>query len=306
VGAAALLAVTAACGSASDDGRPTSADTPTTQAPATQAPTTEAPTTGGPTTSAPTTEAAPTQPPTTTAPPAGWTVIDAATFPAPLAAPCCASNWYGVPSPPLPAAGQPLADGAYLIGFDWPDDVTEPIDAEVSRLESCNVLPRGGCEDNGGGPYAAEEMGIDRTAVHELTITLDGSLRVVLGGFTGLTDGAGNFAEATGADLAALVAAVDADYQTAILDPFAAGSTRDEIVNALRAEPAHGFGPPGVDLSGELVYTFDGAPPLLYQTLPGIDDDLAARWRGSDVIGRIALLVDDGTYTITTYAGFYS
>ena len=35
-------------------------------------------------------------------------------------------------------------------------------------------------------------------------------------------------------------------------------------------------------------------------------DDTPLDTRGSDIIGRIALVVEGGTMTINTYAGFYS
>ncbi|MDO8362211.1 MAG: hypothetical protein Q7V88_04885 [Actinomycetota bacterium] len=253
-----------------------------------------------------TTETPTTVGPSTTVPSGGWVEIDVSTYPAPLAFPCCASNWYGVPSPALPAAGAPLADGAYLISFDWPDEPSLPITAEVSRLESCNVLPAGSCEENGGGSYMDDEMGVDTDSTYQLSLTLDGSLQVVLGGFTG-GDSTNTFAMGTGTDLAALLSAVDADYQTAILQPHADGMSRDQIIDMLTTEPAYGFGPPAQPYAGALAYTFDGAPPLLFQSLPGVDEyDESPDPRGSNVLGRISLLVEGGQLTLTVYSGFYS
>ena len=40
--------------------------------------------------------------------------------------------------------------------------------------------------------------------------------------------------------------------------------------------------------------------------LRAVAERLAANVRDSDIIGRIALVVEGGTMTINTYAGFYS
>jgi hypothetical protein len=128
-------------------------------------------------------------------------------------------------------------------------------------------------------------------------------LHVLLGGFTG--NDAPGFATANGLDIAALVTALDADYLVAILEPFLAGATQDEITAALTVAPAHGFSAPADLYAGALVYTHDGAPPLLFQGLVGFDDT-PDNTRGSDIIGRIALVVSGGQLTINLYAGFYS
>ncbi|MGB8858821.1 MAG: hypothetical protein WCC60_06175 [Ilumatobacteraceae bacterium] len=262
-----------------------------------------------PATAAPTTAAAPTTVPaestTTVQGPAttGWTVIDPATAAGPLAFPCCASNWYGETSPALPAPGAALADGVYAIEFAWPTDFTQPVVATVRRFEQCSVLPQGSCEDVGASTYGDDELGVDNTVTFALPLVFDDQLGVVLGGFTGF--GGGGFAMATGADIAALVTALDADYQVAIMEPYLAGASQDQIADALIAAPAHGFGAPAEEGAGALVYTHDGAPPLLFQGLTGFDDT-PDDTRGSDIIGRISLVVADGHLTINTYAGFYS
>lgn len=235
--------------------------------------------------------------------PAGWTVFDPATSSAPLAYPCCASNWYGVVSPALPAAGAALADGVYAIEFTWPTDFSQPVIASVTRFDQCNVLPAGSCEDNGGGPYADDELGVDATVTYELPLVFDDQLQVVLGGFGGWDQT--SFAIGNGVDMASLVTALDADYQIAILAPYLAGATQDEIAATLTATPANGFGAPAEPGAGALVYTHDGAPPLLFQGLVGFDDT-PQDTRGGDIIGRISLVVSGGRLTINTYAGFYS
>lgn len=243
---------------------------------------------------------------TTTAPaPAGWAVIDSDGAAGPLAYPCCASNWYGAASPALPAPGATLADGFYRIEFAWPSEFSQPVNATVRRFEQCSVLPAGSCEDNGGVPYADDELGVDDAASFELSLVFDDQLHVVLGGFTGWDGANPAFAIGNGLDIAALVTALDADYQAAIMQPYLAGMSQDDITAMLTATPAHGFSAPAEPGAGALVYTHDGAPPLLFQGLVGFDDT-PLDTRGSDIIGRIALVVEGGTMTINTYAGFYS
>ena len=250
---------------------------------------------------APTTPA--TTPVETTPSPAGWTVVDPETLTAPLAFPCCASNWFGTPSPALPAAGAPLPDGVYPIRFDWPTSSGDPILATVGRFESCSLLPANTCEDNNGGVYPPDDLGIDATASYEWTLTLDGDLQVVLGGFTGFaadsTAATENFRIADGADLAELLTALDADFAAAITAPVTAGASVEQVVADLAATPAHGFGPPPQEGAGALSYSIGSAPPLLFQ---GVDPAT----RGSDVIGRISLEIRDGRPTLYLYAGFYS
>lgn len=267
----------------------TVADSTTTAPPVTDAPTTVAETT--------------TSPPTTAAPtPAGWTFIDTATAQGPLAFPCCASNWFGVASPQLPAPGAALADGSYRIEFEWPTDFSQPVSATVTRFELCNVLPAGSCEDNGGAPYPGDDLGVDATTSFALPLVFDDHLHVLLGGFVG--NEAPNFATANGLDIAALVTALDTDYQAEILQPYLNGATQDQITAALTAAPANGFSAPAEPFAGALVYTRDGAPPLLFQAL--VNFEAPNDTRGSDIIGRIALVVSGGQMTINLYAGFYS
>lgn len=256
------------------------------------------PVTDGVTTTVPATDAPPLTPPPLG--PIGWATVDPADYDAPLAFPCCASNWFGISaSPALPAAGAPLADGVYRIDFEMPTAAGQSVKATVSRFELCSNLPEGSCEDVGG--FTDDDFGVDTSASFGLELAIDGSLWVVLGGFNG--SGGNNFVLGNGADLTELVLALDADYQTAVLTPFAAGVAPDDIVAGLVANPAYGFAAPVEEFSGALSYTHGGAPPLLFQMLPGVNGDGG---RGSDVIGRIALVVQGGTYLITTYAGFYS
>ena len=271
----------------------TVAPTPPPTEPA--ASTTEAPPETAPATTTPA--------PTDTTPSAtGWTIVNSDTLTAPLAFPCCASNWFGEPSPALPAAGTPLADGVYPIQFDWPANSGDPIVATVSRFEQCGLLPANTCEDNSGGVYPPDDLGVDPTASYEWTFMLDGDLQVVLGGFTGFSDSpatSDNFRIANGADLAELLTALDADFIAAITAPVTAGASVEQVIADLVATPAHGFSAPPQEGAGALSYAYGSSPPLLFQ---GVDPAT----RGSDIIGRVSLEIRNGRPTLYLYAGFYS
>jgi len=293
--AATALAALAACGSTvtTSDGTVAPSDPPTTTVAATDAPST---------TVAPSTTLAPT---TTVAVTTGWNAFVPADAALPLAVPCCASNWYDLAtSPALPAPGAPLADGVYRVDWEWPVAPATAVTATVRRFAPCSDLPENACEQPPEGmSFDPTDVGVDPTAEYTLTLSLGDSLQVVLGGFEGW-DSDGNYATGNGADLLDLVTAVDADFDVAIMQPHLAGSTDDEIVAALTGTPANGFGPAPDDVL-VLGYTHDDAPTLLFQTLlyNWEQPDLS---RGSDVLGPIALRVEDGTYTVSVYAGYYS
>ena len=73
-------------------------------------------------------------------------------------------------------------------------------------------------------PYADDELGVDDAASFELSLVFDDQLHVVLGGFTGWDGANPAFAIGNGLDIAALVTALDADYQAAIMQPYLAGT----------------------------------------------------------------------------------
>ena len=268
---------------------------PTAVSTSTAAPTTSPPTTAAPTTLAPTTAA-----PTTAAGPIGWSPYDATLVTAPMAMPCCGDSWYAtVPSPALPAPGQPLADGDYRVEGSWSNDPTAPLQLTVRRFERCEQLPIGSCELDP--PYGDRDFGVDESSSYRLTLPLDRQLKVVLSGIAA-ADGDPDIswksvtASASGADLAELAGAVDAAYETAIATPIRAGADPWSVLDGLAANPVDRWtpAPPG---SGVLTYVYGSAPPLLLQA--PVD-------RGADTIGLISIHVEGGTIMLITYAGFYS
>ena len=290
----ALLAGLTACGSSATLSEATTASAAETTAATTAASTT---------TAAPTTVAATST--TTPATAAGWTAFDPYDIGMPLAVPCCASNWYDLEaSPAFPAAGAPLADGVYRVEWEWPEAPFTTVTATVHRFAPCSELPERACEAPPEGmAFDPTDVGVDPTDEYELTLPLDASLDVVLGGFNGW-EADGSYAVGNGLDLVDLVAAVDADFAVAIMQPHLAGAADGDIAAGLVATPAHGFGPAPDDVM-LLAYRHADAPPLLFQTLFYNWDEPDAS-RGSDVLGPIALRVEGGTHTITVYAGYYS
>lgn len=252
-----------------------------------------------PTTAVVTTEVATTDAATDPA----WTEIEPADAGLPLAYPCCASNWSGVASPPL--TDGPIPDGVYAIEWEWPVDTAAntTLTARVTRFEFCGNLPAGTCEDDDP-DFFPDELGESNESI-EIPLRLDEDLRVVLGGWD-IERESTSFWSGSGLDLAELVAQLDVDYEAAVLEPLRVGMAPTDISQELVTNPAYGFisapmgGGPDV-----LAYSSGGRPALLFQSLVPYDADLATL-RGSHVLGRIALRVEDGRYTVSVYAGFYS
>ena len=285
-----------ACGD--DDDKAVTTDAPATDPVETDAPTTTAAAT---TTEAPTTTAAATT--TTEAVPEGWTVVDPVTIDAPLAVPCCASNWEVDESPALPEPGGTLEDGVYRVVFTWPEDLSAPIDASVQRFVPCAEASEFSCDaDNADGTFAPESMGVDESESFQYELHLDDELEVVLGGFNGFDNASDNFATGTGTDLAELLTAVDEAYATVFADRLAAGEDPFALMQEIAAAPTNGFEP--ASEYGDLKFVANGAPGLLFQTLVYRDDPTTAR--GSDVVHPISLVIEDGQPKLIVYAGFYS
>lgn len=305
IGIAAVMLV-AGCGSAGSDVTASRSDTtPTTEVAASTSPTT---TTETPTTSAPatptdssTTTTTTTEVTTMTSPtPVGWQ--DIASTPDQAFPPCCASNWSGAPSPPLPATGE-IPDGVFFanrVELSLGEPAT--LVASVSRFEQCALLPAGSCEPLPEGyEYQPDELGIGGDP-RTLTIPLDGNVKVVVVGWN--TDAV--IRQATGTELAALLVELDAAYQEVIAAPLAAGADADAVIAGLLANPARGFGPPPVDMYGTLMYTFDSAPPLLFQgPIEYSDTGERVAIDPKTVVYLTAIEFDHGLMTLYFYAGYY-
>jgi hypothetical protein len=238
---------------------------------------------------------------TTEVPSAAWRSIELGALAGHQAVPpCCASDWYGVPSPPLPADGGPLLDGEYYIRAEWPAEIGDVIELEVYRFESCSELPEGTCEV----PEDPEALGVDRSYYVALTVPLDDSTGVVLSGFSGLRgDSIVTAAMGTGTALAHLAQAVEQAYADVFAARLDAGEFAPDIVDDVRAHPVAGFGP--AEGAEGVVYEAYGAPPLLFQS-PFAYTEPPSPIRGSDVLYLTSLSIADGRPTLYVYAGFYS
>ena len=116
---------------------------------------------------------------TTVPPPPGWTTVEG--FPSLAYLPCCGSNWFGPPSPAIPADAEAgLLPGIYFAERIDGDVSTETISFQVSRFEACSELPADGCES---GPFGPDDMGVVEPPARGFTLPLDATIRIGLSGF---------------------------------------------------------------------------------------------------------------------------
>jgi hypothetical protein len=238
--------------------------------------------------------------------PAGWATIDMESVTGQLFPPCCADTWHGVTSPPLGSADQQLLDGDYPVRGNWPDRAGEQLHLDVYRFEQCGLLPEFGCEP-GERPYDPDQLGIDTSTERALTVTLDGSVGVVVAGFAVGQDGQGITVveQATGTEMASLVAEVDQAYSEVFASRFSAGENPDSIVADVRANPTGGFGPQDTGGVGAVEFVPDAGPPLLFQQVFPYEDGQRVVGRGSDVLTIRSIEVVDGQITVNVYASYY-
>jgi hypothetical protein len=225
--------------------------------------------------------------------------------------PCCASNYQGEPSPPIPAdPSQPLDPGLYHAARTQPEPgnvETSTITFDLSPFVTCGE-PGIMCEE----PFADGDVGVG-PVVREVTVPLDAAVEVVVGGFR--CEGDVSFdtehMAGDGTMLAALQTAFDADYARAVGSKLSEGATPDDIVAAISAAPTDGFTAPACSGAGSLVYQPASGPGLLLQALTAWDPA-----RGAPVVPvsasvewlrLTALQVDpSGAHTLFFYAGFLS
>ena len=227
--------------------------------------------------------------------------------------PCCASDWYGEPSPPLTEDGADLADGEYFVRADWPADVGDPLQLEVFRFERSALLPDDSCESPPGDVDEVgdvpTDVGVDDSSSRGLTVRLDDSVgAIVVGGDDAVGTGwTAAIESGTGSDLAELAAAVEQAYDEVFAGRFRAGESRADIIEDVLDTPRGGFTPSTSSVDG-FVYTPPSGPRLLFQVvlpvIPGPDSGHAGR--GTDVLAINSIEVRDGVVTLRVYAGFSS
>jgi hypothetical protein len=232
--------------------------------------------------------------------------IDPASVTGQLFPPCCADTWHGVPSPVLGSGDRPLLDGQYPVHGDWGEPVGDQLQLDVYRFEQCALLPEFTCEPREG-PYDRDQLGVDESTVRVLTVPLDATVRVVVAGFAADQDGVGGIVveEATGIEMATLVAEVDQAYSEVFASRLAAGEDPDAIVADVRARPTGGFGPQDAGGVGAVEFEPDAGPPLLFQQVFAYENDERVVGRGSDVLTIRSIEVVDGRITVHVYASYY-
>jgi hypothetical protein len=298
----------AACG----DDDPSTADStvPSTEVPPpTTAPTTSPPST--PDTTLPDTTLPDTTVPETTAPgttaPATISWTDVEEYPSGFSPGCCGANAVGPTSPELTAEPAALADGTYsfeVVGWS-PDDPAE-LELSIRSFVPCADGVEG-CSSSEDGTYGPGEVGLS-AASRTIDLALDESVVVYLAGddtSKSFEDGLSSILRSTdGTGLAALMTAIADAYDTAIATPLGEGTPVDEIVAELQARPDHGFTSAVEQQTGLLYFTFDDAPPVLFQSVA--DQGAPLDRSGTSALIPRTFTVEGGAVSLELYAGFRS
>jgi hypothetical protein len=225
--------------------------------------------------------------------------------------PCCADYWkVPGPSPELPTAGEPLADGVYSVEVaGWSPDNPEALTLTVRRFERCDRLDELGyfvCEPS----WAPDNVGILPDTEIDVELPLDQALRVGLVGVEcvdGFTEGR-QFA-GDGPALAALWAALDADYATWVRGALEQGTETFALAEQLAADPASPFTaacPEQGSMQG-LVWTSPAGPSLLFQVLATLAPPPAMEVvprSPADLLQPVALEINSGAPTLYLYEGY--
>lgn len=304
----ALLVLTlAACGD--DDPAPTADSTvPTTDAPAptsTAAPSPSSDPVTAPTSAPPTSEPETTLPPTTVPATIGWSDVDQ--YPSGFSPGCCGANAVGPTSPALTEAPAELADGIYsfeIVG--WTPDDPNVLELSIRAFVPCADGVEG-CSPMEDGTYGPDEVGVSDTS-RDVDLVLDDSVVVYLAGddtSKSFEEGLSSILRSTdGNGLATLMTAIAEAYDTAIATPLGSGTPVDDIVADLQANPAHGFTSAAEAQTGQLYFTVDDAPPVLFQSVA--DQGAPLERSGTSALIPRTFTVEDGAVSIELYAGFRS
>ncbi len=228
--------------------------------------------------------------------PAGWYPAE---FIEQAVVPLFGLNWQGVPSPVISDSQAPLPDGVYSVRYLANDAAS--ITIELHRFESCNLLQDWPCEE---GPYTAADLGVLDVAEGTITLPLDASIGVVIRG----QNCAEEIGQGNGADLAALYAAIAADYDVAFGAGLAAGTDPNDMVAALGANPTTGFGIVDAACAGaygnSVVWKYDGAPTIFVQW--PFDYGTGGATDPAVFFSPTAISVSGDDTTLYIYSTFYS
>ncbi len=317
VGSVAIAVVSlVAAGCGDDDAAPTaesSAAIITTTTAASES-TVATPTTTAPETPAPDTtpdtdpETLPETTPVSVAP-AGW--VPVGPMPSLAYAPCCASNYSGEPSPAIPAdASAALMPGIYHAFRAQPGDgqpvQTDSISFSLAPFVACGTAGIF-CEEG----FVAGDMGVGDVA-REVSLPLNGDVRVVVGGFGCAADGQSyetDHQAASGVQFAELQIELDSAFNATVA-PLVVADTPFDAFASIFAQPQAGFSVPCLN-AGQLQFRGRAGPAILLQVLGVYDNTLDAIVVPSSisiaVINLTALeMAADGSQTLYFYAGFMS
>ncbi len=277
----------------------------TVAAPETTASETTAPETTTPDT---TPDTVPTTTPGSVAP-AGW--VPVGPMPSLAYTPCCASNYSGEPSPAIPAdASAALKPGIYYAFREQPGDgepvQTDSISFTLRPFVACGTVGIF-CEEG----FVAGEVGVGDVA-REVSLPLNGDIRVVVGGFGCTADGqayAIDHQAATGVEFAELQIELDSAFNATVAPLIIADTPFDDFASIF-AQTQSGFNVPCLS-GGPLQFRASAGPAILLQVLGVYDTALDAVVVPPSisiaVINLTALEVAaDGSQTLYFYAGFRS
>lgn len=298
-----------------------SASTITTIEPASTSAVTSAPETTASTTSTTTTRPATTSEPATSTSagtePGTWEEIDVDDLPAWAFPPCCADTWKAPgPSPELPAEGEPLADGVYFANIAaWSPTTPDQVTLTISRFERCDRLLELGYENECDPMWAPDNVAVVPEPGIQRDFPLDASFAA---GVTGTEcpngiDFVGRSFAGDGSALATMWSELEADYDEWVRGPLEAGTDAQVLAEQLAADPASPFtafcgGGPGGGAGGGLLWTAEGGPIVLFQSLPiyDLEQDAVVPRAPEDLLSPAALEVRDGTPILYLYQGFVS
>jgi hypothetical protein len=176
---------------------------------------------------------------------------------------------------------------------------------ELYRFEQCMVLPADACEQQAAS-FAVDDLGVDLSTSRAVTVALDEQVGVVVVGWatTGGVESGPDPQHGNGADLAQLAAAVDRAYADVFASRLAAGEDPAATVADVIAHPTGGFAPSPTSIDA-VVFTLEGAPPLLFQVIFPLVNGQPVAGRGTDVLRIVSVEVTDGGLTLYVYAGYY-
>jgi hypothetical protein len=285
-----------------------STDTTSATAPPATSGSTSTPATSTPQATSGSTSTPPTTEPATPPAAAPWTPEP---FPEFGLVACCGANATGPASPDFTAEGQPLADGLYSADVTaWSADDPTRLDVSVRRLVPCadGVLE---CFPRGDGTYGADEVGLSDDE-RALDVTLDPSVTVELLGVdpaqVSLDSVGGVNRRSDGATLSGLFSALAESYDELIGVPVSGGTSPQDLVADLRANPRGGFSA-APDQMGQLYFTDGDAPSVLFQGVAALDESNVFQplpRSGTSAVDLTAIEVRDGAITLYFYAGFRS